>query len=383
MTDKQQTLCLCSIVKNEEKIIKRLLENVAPYLDYWVIVDTGSTDKTPEIIEEFFKEKNIPGELHHQEFVNFGYNRSQLMLRAYGKADWLLLSDADFTFNFTRENFKLLLGESTEISHAVIYTADVPKPNSYMLPYDEPDRFYQMLLVSGHVPWYYVGLTHEYIMTEEKVHSCKFEWIEIIHKQDGVSRKEKIDRDIKFLQQSLEDDPSNTRTIYYLANTYFGSNKLDEAIEMFSKRVQMAQNEDDEEAYLSKYRYCLSRLQRGDDFRDVLGHFLEAFRLRPTRLEALYELVLYCKLQKDYNMAYLFGRMYRISADWKKDIIHLKQVLYTHAFLIEMAEISMKVGDANYTETCYNYLLRSPDTPETVKQGIMLSLAKNGQLKKI
>lgn len=372
----EPTLCLCLIIRNEASIITRLFENVCKYLDYWCIVDTGSTDGTQDIIKNFFKDKNIPGELHEQPFVNFGYNRSQLMLKAYDKADWLLLADADFTYNFTRENFKLLLGENTEMSHGVIYTNNIRKINAYMLPYDEPDRFYQMLLVSGRIPWYYVGLTHEYIMTEEKIQSCKFEWIEIVHKQDGVSRKEKFERDIKFLKQSLEDDPSNTRTIYYLANTYFGCNKLDEAIDTFSKRVIMA-GEDDEEAYLSKYRYCLSRLQRGDDFRDVLGHFLEAFRLRPTRLEALYDLVLYCKLQEDFNMAYLFGRMYKISADWKKDIIHLKQILYTHVFLIEMAEISLKVGDASYAQTCYQYLLRSPDTPMEVKNGILLNLSNN------
>ena len=54
------TICLNMIVKNESKIMKRLLDSVYKIIDYWVIVDTGSTDHTKELIKEYFAEKNIP-----------------------------------------------------------------------------------------------------------------------------------------------------------------------------------------------------------------------------------------------------------------------------------------------------------------------------------
>ena len=62
------TICLNMIVKNESKIIKRLFDSVYKIIDYWVIVDTGSTDETKEIIINYFKEKNIPGELHEDKY---------------------------------------------------------------------------------------------------------------------------------------------------------------------------------------------------------------------------------------------------------------------------------------------------------------------------
>ena len=64
------------IVKNESKIIERCLESVSKFIDYWVICDTGSTDKTREIIKDFFKKKNIPGELHQHVWKSFSFNRN-------------------------------------------------------------------------------------------------------------------------------------------------------------------------------------------------------------------------------------------------------------------------------------------------------------------
>ena len=42
------------IVKNESKIIKRLLETVLPLIDTYCICDTGSTDNTIDTIQTFY-----------------------------------------------------------------------------------------------------------------------------------------------------------------------------------------------------------------------------------------------------------------------------------------------------------------------------------------
>ena len=47
---KNATLCLNMIVKNESKIITRLLASVFPIIDCYCIFDTGSTDNTIELI---------------------------------------------------------------------------------------------------------------------------------------------------------------------------------------------------------------------------------------------------------------------------------------------------------------------------------------------
>ena len=59
----EPTLCLNMIVKNESKIIERLLSSVLPIIDSYCICDTGSTDNTIEIIENFFKKHNKTGKI--------------------------------------------------------------------------------------------------------------------------------------------------------------------------------------------------------------------------------------------------------------------------------------------------------------------------------
>ena len=44
------------IVKNESKVIERCLGSVKDFINYWVIVDTGSTDGTQQIIKNFMKD---------------------------------------------------------------------------------------------------------------------------------------------------------------------------------------------------------------------------------------------------------------------------------------------------------------------------------------
>ena len=91
------SICLNMIVKNESHIIKNTLEKLCNKIkfSYWVICDTGSTDETIEIITEFFKTKNIPGELYKDEWLNFAHNRTLALQYAYKKTDLLLVFDAD------------------------------------------------------------------------------------------------------------------------------------------------------------------------------------------------------------------------------------------------------------------------------------------------
>src|SRR5690349_14287434 len=89
------TICLCMIVRDEADVLAAGLRSALPLIDTWVICDTGSTDGTQALIAQELA--SLPGELHEHEWVDFGHNRTRLMELARGKADYLLLLDADNT----------------------------------------------------------------------------------------------------------------------------------------------------------------------------------------------------------------------------------------------------------------------------------------------
>ena len=53
------TLAFATMCKNEEHVIGQVLDAVAPYIDYLVVADNGSTDRTLEIVREFMDRTEI------------------------------------------------------------------------------------------------------------------------------------------------------------------------------------------------------------------------------------------------------------------------------------------------------------------------------------
>lgn len=47
------TFSLCMIVKNEEKVLARCQDSIAPLMDEIIIVDTGSTDNPKSIATKY------------------------------------------------------------------------------------------------------------------------------------------------------------------------------------------------------------------------------------------------------------------------------------------------------------------------------------------
>ena len=86
------------MVGNEAPTITRMLESVAPYIDYWVIQCNGKEDDTETIINDFFKEKGIPGFTYQVDWDFPGWNRNHTLqecLKADHGCDWILRMDAD------------------------------------------------------------------------------------------------------------------------------------------------------------------------------------------------------------------------------------------------------------------------------------------------
>ncbi len=88
-------LSVCLIVKNEEQFIANCLNSLKDLADEIIIADTGSTDKTKEIIAEFKKTFPNLKLLDFKWADDFSAARNFSIENARG--DWILIIDADET----------------------------------------------------------------------------------------------------------------------------------------------------------------------------------------------------------------------------------------------------------------------------------------------
>ena len=73
--------------------IAKTLESVAPFIDRWTIMDTGSTDGTQEIIKAALAAR--PGDLIEGPFDDFSSARNRVLDAHGGKTDWTLIKPLD------------------------------------------------------------------------------------------------------------------------------------------------------------------------------------------------------------------------------------------------------------------------------------------------
>ena len=150
--------------KNEEKNIRNVIENTLPYTEIYFLVDTGTTDKTNEIINDLEKKnsdtKFIKTEIPFIDYVktrektlDFVKN-SKLVKRSKDK--FLLTMDCDETLvNMNQNKFELPNGS------AIINTKIREDGGSI---YDRV-RFISMDLIDK---FHYKGCNvHEYLSYEE------------------------------------------------------------------------------------------------------------------------------------------------------------------------------------------------------------------------
>lgn len=303
------------IVKNESKVIKRCLSSVKHLINSWCIVDTGSTDETATIISEVLKE--IPGEIHHRPWLNFGFNRSEaIFLSKRRNSDYLLLIDAD---NEVQD-----AGFSSESLTADLYYARHVGSLDYCRP----------ILINSNLDWEWRGSTHEYIHANQSKKFDTIKSLKFISHDDGSSRTNKFQRDIKLLTEEIKSQPSNARSIFYLAQSHRDIGNLSQAIHYYKQRSMMKGW--DEEVWYSKYQIArLSEIQ-GSPWQQSLTEYLDAYEFRPTRIEPLYRICNHYRKINKHNIAKLYGEP-GLNKPYPDDLLFIEKWIYDYALCDEMS----------------------------------------------
>jgi len=360
------TVCLNMIVKNESKIIARLLESVAPYIDSYCICDTGSTDNTVEVIRAFFKTRSIPGIIVNEPFRDFGHNRSFALKACLSQeiaavSDYILLLDADMVFKVN------------PVITPQAFRKGLTQDAYYVLQGSEQFYYKNVRIVKKKESLSYWGVTHEYIKTPEGTTYGQFEKGDVFIEDigDGGCKADKFDRDVQLLKRGLEDEPGNDRYTFYLANSYRDSGNQEAAIETYKKRVELGGWH--EEVWYSYYSIgkCYKAL---GNMTEAIHWWMEAYDFFPERIENLYEIVTHYRCIGKNRLAYPF---YALAKDQllqkrKMDYLFLQKDIYDYKLEYELTIIGYYENRDKYdlARVCME-VLTYPHLEEWTSKNIM------------
>jgi glycosyltransferase involved in cell wall biosynthesis len=349
------------IVKNEAGVLKRCLDSVRPFIQSWVIVDTGSTDGTQQLILRELSD--IPGQLYERPWRNFGENRSEALELARGRADYVLIIDAD---------------EELEVPPGFVMPE--LEADQYMLVHrrkNSPETAWDLgTLVKSSLPWRYRGVVHEVIVCDEP-HRTEFlrepvVWGYFDSARNAVSAAVKYASDARVLEEALLHEPDNARYVFYLAQSYRDAGELPKAIQAYERRAVMGGW--DEEVFYSLYQVATLGDRLGVERPLVVYAYLRAYEARPSRAEPLRALAAHFRATSDWAQAELFARA-AAAIPRPNDMLFVEDSVYRWHALDELAIATSWLGKHTEAREINQRLLSEGHLPTSERERVENNLA--------
>lgn len=260
---------LVMIVRDEEHALPATLAAVRPLISHWTIVDTGSTDRTKDVIREQLAD--VPGTLAACEWSGFADARTAALRLAQGTAGYHLMLDAD-----------LILEQTGPLPDL---TAD-----AYLVELAGDFRMGLPLLTRDGLDAAYVGAAHAYLELPPGARVDRLPQLRIHETRTASPRADKIERDAALLEAEI-----SPRTIFYLAQSLRDLGHAREAADLYRFRIRLSAASP-QDVFWACYQEALLRLEL-DGLGAATAVFLEAWQRRPSRAEPLW------KLAREYRLA--------------------------------------------------------------------------------
>jgi len=297
------------MVKNESKRIHVTLDSLkGGKVDGLIVYDTGSDDGTPRLMETL---SPVPIDVKLGEFVDFATSLN------------VLLDYADEIAEKRGYDAYVLLEANDEYRGDRIADDAFDANDGYfvkrVLKYGPTDtmEFWNLKVLKAKVPMRYVGAIHEYLEykkrdeEDEEKHPNVMNRIEsFVIYQDRTMDDDKTlkrwHRDRKILEKEYRDRPTDTRTVFYLAQTYDCLGEKSLAFEKYAERSKM-DGGFEEERWRSLLNCGKIKRDTGDE-EEAVAWYMKSID-HTCRAEALCDLADIYRRRKRYRLAYAFARM--------------------------------------------------------------------------
>jgi len=202
-------LSVAMIVKDEEHNIRRALDSIRDVVDEIVVVDTGSSDRTPEIVREY------TDKLYFHEWKNDFSEARNNSLR-YVTGEWVLILDADeeVSQEFRNGIRDFLLSLSRDVNTIYLPTIsymdwDFKKTETASIP-----RIFR----NGTV--HYENIVHNQAIYKPKVINANFVIYHYGYIWTRKLKKQKYERTGTLIRKHLEQCKNDQERLYYLIQLF-------------------------------------------------------------------------------------------------------------------------------------------------------------------
>ncbi|NBO26450.1 MAG: hypothetical protein EBU96_06610 [Actinobacteria bacterium] len=331
------------IVRDEEQNIRRALESARPWISTWVICDTGSQDRTREIICEVMAD--LSGLLVNSPWVSFEHNRTEALELCRDRMDWAIMLDADDNLAGAVPPADLWpkLTETVDGVSMAIHHGDI--------------RHVRVQIFRVAADWCYKGVVHEapVCRTRESPRVAQLPADSyMITRCEGFRSRDpdKYLKDACLLEAEWARNPTNTRNLFYLAQSWRDAGRSKRAAQYYREYVDGSGGWIQE-----RYMSFVNLIELVTDQDEKLRLAWRAVEIMPNRLEVQYALLKGRRLaglaatQQIYALASVVT-----NRKVAEDMLFVNPAVYAWGFDDEFAVVAFATG--HYRES-YDASLRA------------------------
>ncbi len=254
-------LSLCMIVKDNELTIRPCLESIKPWVDEMIVVDTGSTDRTPEIVESY------GARLFHRPWDDdFSAARNHSIDQAAG--EWIFWMDSDDTIPTDCGTKLKKLARSDQPDHVIGFVMKVHCPSDNGSGIEEYTVVDHVKMFRNRPEIRFEGRIHEQVLMPIRRAKGEIRWTDIYVVHSGSdptpeAQSQKIERDLRILRIDLAERPDHPFVLFNFAMTYAESGQFKESLSWVKRCLAVSKPHESHVrkayAYLTSCFYQLER----------------------------------------------------------------------------------------------------------------------------
>lgn len=344
------------MVKNEQDAILKSLQSIKEVVDEIFIYDTGSTDQTLLVIEEWSQKHKKVVRVKKGEFIDFSTSRNVMLdwIDGTATAQYILLLDAKDEFIYpSLEQLGSLLKSLPKEETAWHLQQVWENQDGYRFNYQN------IRIIRPRSGWRYKGVVHEYITpTRQTLTGSIPNDFYIFQDRRGEAEKslKRFPRDAQLLEKCVQENPDDSRAWFYLGQTYYSIGKYEQAFKAYAKRGKMVDASFKEETAVAcfyagkillrfytkrelllqdyidaEYRQFLEdeigEFFKNVEFGSVLEWFHTAFEIYP-RIDPLVELAQHYRYKNSFHLAFMYIR--QACSSTPKTQLFTEEGLYTY-----------------------------------------------------